>query len=86
VYHADKPPFPLPLLVFFQVFSTQSYFRRIRTLHLMPTVLPDHNWHLRPLCISLTVSAGNYREKAAVPLSTKHSMPEMLPTSFGGWL
>jgi hypothetical protein len=67
VYHADNPPFPLPLLVFFQVFSTQSYFRRIRTLHLVPTVLPDHNWHLWTLCISPTVSAGNYREKAAGP-------------------
>jgi hypothetical protein len=33
----------------------------------MPTVFPDHNWHLRALCISFTVSAGNYREKAAGP-------------------
>ena len=67
MYHADNPAFPLSLLVFFQLFSTQSYFRRIRALHLMPTVLPDHNRHLRALCISLTVSAGNYREKAAGP-------------------
>ena len=86
MYHADNPPFPLPLLVFFQIFSTQSYFRRIRTLLLMPTVLPDHNRHLRALCISPTVSAGNYREKAAGPPSPQSdSMPEMLPTSFGGW-
>ena len=70
------------MLVFFRVFSTQSYFRRIRTLHLMPRVLADHNWHLRTLCISLTISAGNHREK--VPFSTKDSMREMLPTYFGG--
>ena len=67
MYHAHNPAFPLSLLVFFQLFSTQSYFRRIRTLHLVPTVLPDHNWHLRALCIPFTVSAGNYMEKAAGP-------------------
>ena len=85
MYHADNQAFPVPLLVLFQLFCTQSYFRRIRTLRLVPTVLPDHNWHLRALCISFTLSAGNYREKAAdSPFSTKDSMPEMLPTSFGG--
>lgn len=63
----------------------QSYFRRIRTLHLMPRVLADHNWHLRTLCISLAVRASNYREKAAGPPLHKDSMLEMLPTSFGGW-